>query len=54
VFGDQSTPGQFHKTGFTKEIMYAYLGQAGFSGRAVTSWSVWSHDQDCLVFSVTK
>lgn len=54
VFGDQSTLGQFHKTGFTRLIMYHYLEQAGFIGRAVDSASVWSHEQDCLVFTLTK
>ncbi len=54
VFGDQSTPGQFHKTGFTRQIMYDYLAQAGFQGRPVESGIVWSHNQDCLVFVVTK
>lgn len=54
LFGDQSTPGQFHKTGFTQQIMYKYLEQAGFAGREVTSGRLWSHNQDCLVFVVVK
>lgn len=54
IFGDQSTPGQFHKTGFTRAIMYSYLEQAGFVGRSVTSGIYWSHEQDCLVFEVRK
>ena len=54
VFGDQSTPGQFHKTGFTRAIMYEYLRQAGFGERQVTSGIVWSHEQDCFVFMLTK
>ena len=54
VFGDQSTPGQFHKTGFTRLILGRYLSEAGFEGREVTFWTVWSHEQDCILLSVTK
>lgn len=54
VFGDQSTPGQFHKTGFTRAIMYRYLEEAGFEHRYVTSGIIWSHNQDCIVFELTK
>jgi len=54
VFGDQSTPGQYHKTGFTRQIMYQYLADAGFVGREVASAILWSHQQDCLIFEVTK
>ena len=54
IFGDQSTPGQYHKTGFTRKIMYGYLEQAGFENREVMSAIVWSHEQDCLVFTLTK
>lgn len=54
IFGDQSTPGQYHKTGFTRKIMYGYLEQAGFENREVASAIIWSHEQDCLVFTLTK
>ena len=54
IFGDQSTPGQYHKTGFTKQLMYAYLAEAGFEGREVDVFTAWSHEQDCLVFTLTK
>lgn len=54
IFGDQSTPGQYHKTGFTRPIMYGYLEQAGFAGRPVDSGVIFSHEQDCLVFTVQK
>ncbi len=54
IFGDQSTPGQYHKTGFTRLIMCDYLSKAGFSGRTVEIGNLWSHEQDCLVFIVTK
>ena len=54
VFGDQSTPGQYHKTGFTRQIMYRYLEQAGFANRQVQSAILWSHEQDCLIFTLTK
>lgn len=54
IFGDQSTPGQYHKTGFTRPIMYHYLEEAGFQHREVESAVVWSHEQDCFIFTLTK
>lgn len=54
IFGDQSTPGQYHKTGFTRNIMYRYLEEAGFEHREVSSAIVFSHEQDCLLFTLTK
>jgi predicted SAM-dependent methyltransferase len=54
LFGDQSTPGQFHKTGFTRQLMYQYLANAGFTGREVKSTIIFSHKQDCLIFETTK
>jgi len=54
VFGDQVDMGQYHKTGYTKQLMYGYLMESGFTGRTVESAIVFSHNQDCLVFSVQK
>jgi predicted SAM-dependent methyltransferase len=54
VFGDQSSPGQYHKTGFTREIMYQRLLEAGFDGCEVKSTVRFSHNQSCLVFEVEK
>ena len=53
IFGDQSTDGQYHKTGFTRQIMYSYLEAAGFRG-TVTVTEKWSHEQNCLCFSIVK
>lgn len=54
IFGDQSDPGQYHKTGFTKQIMYEYLSRAGWKGREVQSGEYFSHNQNCYVFTVVK
>lgn len=53
VFGDQSTPGQFHQTGFTENIMLSYLRAAGFCN-GVKTQIFWSHNQNCLGFEVAK
>jgi predicted SAM-dependent methyltransferase len=53
LFGDQSTPFQFHKTGFTRNILLSYLGAAGFSGQVILS-ETWSHEQACIVADLTK
>jgi predicted SAM-dependent methyltransferase len=53
IYGDQSSNGQYHKTGFTRQIMYGYLGLAGFRG-AVVSGETWSHEQQCLLFDICK
>lgn len=54
IFGDQSSLGQFHKTGFDRNIMYNYLLASGFDGCEVKSTKVWSHSQDSLVFETEK
>lgn len=54
IFGDQSDDGQYHKTGFTKNIMFDYLVRAGFTNSVVTYAEIWSHAQNCLVFEVVK
>jgi hypothetical protein len=53
LFGSQDNLGQYHKTGFTRQIMYGYLGLAGFRG-AVVSGETWSHEQQCLLFDICK
>jgi predicted SAM-dependent methyltransferase len=52
IFGNQEHEGEFHKTGFTYEIMRGYLGHAGF---VLDNFSViQSHGQDTLVFEAHK
>ena len=54
IFGNQDDAGQFHYTGFTPEIMFDYLAQAGFTGSPIGSGYKWSHEQACLIFEVKK
>ena len=49
IFGNQDHPGEFHMTGFTDDIGYGYLEDAGFTDIAVAS--VWSHKQRTIAFS---
>lgn len=54
IFGMQTSPGQCHKTGFTRNLMCAYLEEAGFEGREVDIFTAFSHNQDSLIFTLTK
>lgn len=48
IFGNQNHPGEFHMTGYTPEIMIAYLQEAGF---AKVEWGTTeTHRQQTLVF----
>jgi len=49
IFGNQDHPGEFHMTGFTDDIAYGYLDEAGFSDIVVAS--VWSHKQRTIALS---
>ena len=49
IFGNQDHPVEFHMTGFTDDIGYGYLEDAGFTDIAVAS--VWSHKQRTIAFS---
>jgi predicted SAM-dependent methyltransferase len=52
LFGLQTHPGEFHKTGFTPEIMKRYLVEAGL--KLIDHRVVDSHGQPTLVFVATK
>ena len=52
LFGNQEHPGELHRTGFTEEILLAYLQASGF-GAALYS-ELWNHAQKTLRFEVTK
>jgi len=52
LFGNQNHEGEFHKTGFTISIMTKYLHEAGFTN--IHASSIWSHEQNTLVFLVVK
>lgn len=46
LFGTQEGPGEFHKSGFSPEILAAYLEEAGFE---IESFAiVWDHAQDTI------
>ncbi len=46
IFGLQTHPGEFHKTGFTAERLRGLLADAGFELVNITD--IWSHGQSCL------
>ena len=46
IFGTQEHPGEFHKAGFSPEILAAYLEEAGFE--IESSEIVWDHAQDTI------
>lgn len=52
IFGNQTDEGQFHKTGYTPDLLRRYLEQAGFevTGEGI----IWSHNQDTLVAYARK
>lgn len=52
LFGMQNHEGEFHKTGFTPEIMQSYLSEAGLT--LLKSHTVESHGQPTLEFIITK
>ena len=49
IFGNQDHPGEFHMTGFTDDIAYGYLDEAGFSDIVVKA--VESHKQRTIALS---
>lgn len=53
LFGNQDTPGQFHKTGFTQAILEQRLRDAGFT-QPITAWQPFSHSQRCIHVEVFK
>jgi predicted SAM-dependent methyltransferase len=52
IFGNQEHEGEFHKTGFTPEIMKDYIKEAGL--RLVSFYYTQSHDQQTMIFLVSK
>ncbi len=52
LFGLQTHPGEFHKTGFTADRIEKILRQIGF-GSVHVSWS-WSHGLRCIWVDATK
>lgn len=52
LFGNQSREGEFHKTGFNREIMVDYLHQAGFNVREFNELE--THNQKTLEFICQK
>jgi len=52
IFGNQNHIGEFHKTGFTAEMMIEYLKAAGFQD--IVSQVIWTHDQETLLFTAFK
>ena len=52
LFGNQSREGEFHKTGFNREIMVDYLHQAGFQVKEFNELD--THNQKTLEFICQK
>lgn len=52
VFGSQTHEGEFHKTGFTREIMVAYIAKAKM--KLVEHAEIHTHGQRTLKFVITK
>jgi len=52
IFGGQSNEGEFHKTGFSKEIMLNYLREAGFKIKKFEELE--THSQQTLHFECIK
>jgi GT2 family glycosyltransferase/2-polyprenyl-3-methyl-5-hydroxy-6-metoxy-1,4-benzoquinol methylase/Flp pilus assembly protein TadD/spore maturation protein CgeB len=52
LFGLQTHPGEYHKTGFTADRIEKVLRNVGFGG-VQTSWS-WSHGLRCIWVDATK
>lgn len=52
IFGLQTHPGEFHKTGFTKPRLMQLLQEAGFTN--ITIEDYWSHAQGCFWVEASK
>ena len=52
IFGIQDNPGEFHKTGFTKQHLIDTVKQAGFDIDEIND--VYSHAQDCIELKAHK
>ncbi len=52
IFGLQTHPGEFHKTGFTKSRLHQLLTDVGF--REINIDDYWSHGQSCFWVEASK
>ena len=52
IFGLQTHPGEFHKTGFTKPHLQKLLTHAGFNKIKIEDY--WSHEQSCFWVEAQK
>ena len=52
IFGLQTHPGEFHKTGFTEPRLHQLLTGAGF--REIKINDYWSHEQSCFWIEASK
>lgn len=52
IFGLQTHPGEFHKTGFTKPRLHQLLTGAGFKEIRISDY--WSHGQSCFWIEASK
>lgn len=52
IFGMQTNPGEYHKTGFSEKHLRCFFRRAGFANITITD--VWSHDQQCFYAEAVK
>ena len=52
IFGNQSNPGEYHKTGFSKDSLNKLLSAAGFVDISIDDH--WSHNQQCFMVECKK
>lgn len=52
IFGLQTHPGEFHKTGFTAPRLRVLLAEAGFQQIQISDF--WSHEQSCFWVEASK
>lgn len=52
IFGMQTTPGEYHKTGFTKQRLSEVVKQAGFEVDEIKD--IDSHAQECILLTAHK
>lgn len=52
IFGNQAHDGEYHRTGFTPQLLTDYLMAAGFTG--IDVGSCWSHEQQSLSAQAVK
>jgi predicted SAM-dependent methyltransferase len=52
IYGMETHPGEYHKTGFSVAHLHCYLHRAGFIDITITD--IWSHDQSCYYAEAVK